>query len=304
MNSSSVSLPNPLFEEVIHIDDIGNLNDTEPELSPHISTMSDEFLQPSMSTLSENRDQTEQTDVNNIDISPLCAEKHETSSVTSKKVVSRNGLPTAEPIKLKMYSKFAKIDDSFDVGNSIVLVDTRIDANVQTEDSTSYRPSPHDNPLITAGIVSEDLAEIFTPPNEKIPQGRKRPLRIKSKARIMTSQEVVADLQNQQQQIDNTNRRREVAGQNISRKSCGTRQGRAIQVRRTSKRAAARKTNHVRNEEDNDCYVCTANFYWESQINKEKWVGCESEECPHWVCPRCVPPDFDYADDYFCNACA
>ena len=51
------------------------------------------------------------------------------------------------------------------------------------------------NPLVKAGIVSPSVADIFFPPDEEIPAGRKRPLRTKSTARIMSSDEVVAFVQ-------------------------------------------------------------------------------------------------------------
>ena len=317
MPSSSASLSNSLSEDLTQIDDIVHLEDIG-DFSPEIS-VSEEFLQSA--TASENDRQIETTEsISIVHVSDRDFEEKETSTtlINSETNVRPNVLSNV-PIKLKMVSKCAKVDDSFDVGNSIVVSDTMIDVGVQTENPTSYKSSPYDNPLITAGIVSEDLAEIFTPPDEKIPTGRKRPLRIKSKARIMTSQEVTDDLQNQMQEIEERNTRREAPAQRNTRgRNRGTRRlnprerpandrsstaGRTMQVKRKSNRVV-RKTRHVSNEDENDCYVCAANFYDESQINKDKWVGCESEECPHWVCPRCLPPDFDYNDDYFCDACA
>ena len=50
------------------------------------------------------------------------------------------------------------------------------------------------NPLVTSGIIFEELAKVFYPPDEKIPQGRKRPLRTKSKARVMTDHDVSQNL--------------------------------------------------------------------------------------------------------------
>ena len=52
------------------------------------------------------------------------------------------------------------------------------------------------------GIISPDLAAIFNAPDENIPQGRKRPLRIQSKARVMTSDEVVKDLEQQKKNLE------------------------------------------------------------------------------------------------------
>ena len=75
---------------------------------------------------------------------------------------------------------------------------------------------PCANPLITAGIISEDLAEIFTQADEKIPVGRKQALGAKSTARIMhdqTGADVIEDLENQQREIDTRNARKEATAQ-------------------------------------------------------------------------------------------
>ena len=40
------------------------------------------------------------------------------------------------------------------------------------------------------------------PPDEEIPTGEKRPLRIRSKARLMTDEDVIADLQKQREELN------------------------------------------------------------------------------------------------------
>ena len=44
-------------------------------------------------------------------------------------------------------------------------------------------------------------------------------------------------------------------------------------------------------------------FNAESKARESKWVGCKTEHCSHWVCPRCLDSDFDYNDNYFCPEC-
>ena len=83
----------------------------------------------------------------------------------------------------------------------------------------AYRFLPSANFLITAGIITKDLVEIFTPPDAKIPTGRKWPLRTKQKACVITSQEVIDDLQSHQQEIDARNARTEAVAQRTSRGS-------------------------------------------------------------------------------------
>ena len=57
------------------------------------------------------------------------------------------------------------------------------------------------NPLYISGIIPKETAEILLPPPSEVLPGRKRPLRIKSSARVMTSFEVVEDLQSQKAAI-------------------------------------------------------------------------------------------------------
>ena len=35
-----------------------------------------------------------------------------------------------------------------------------------------------------------------------------------------------------------------------------------------------------------------------------KWVGCDTDGCPHWVCTDCLPSGFDYQNDYICEHCS
>ena len=241
------------------------------------------------------------------------------SSVINNPVPTDNSnIEPNKPMKFHMFSKYAKTDDFYDVGDTISLVPTctMVDAGTQTEEvSTGFRPLPSSNVLVTSGIVSKDLAEIFTPPDEKIPAGRKRPLRTKSKARVMTSQEVIDDLLSQQQEIDSRIARREAAAQRgrgrgrggRGRRPQNSRQREDTPLLSTPRRPSNRVANINRNivsEDENECYICNINFYNESRVNKNKWVGCEGNGCPHWICPRCLPSDFDYNAEYFCDICA
>ena len=88
----------------------------------------------------------------------------------------------------------------------LLRIQLEILVSVQTNDAaTGDRLLPSANPFITAGIISKNSVQIFTPPDAKISTRRKRPLRTKSNAHVMTSHEVIADLQSQQQKIDARN---------------------------------------------------------------------------------------------------
>ena len=70
----------------------------------------------------------------------------------------------------------------------------------------SRASSFQENPLVAAGIVSAEMADLFTPPDEKIPAGRKRPLRQQSKARVMSGDEVYNDIRRQQDALEEKQR--------------------------------------------------------------------------------------------------
>ena len=99
------------------------------------------------------------------------------------------------PVKIKVWSKNSAVAPSNAPEGSIVLMDSSKSIDIQTSpqhnEATGYTP---DNPLVSSGIIAPELASIFYPPDEIIPAGRKRPLRQKSKARVMTSQEVFDDI--------------------------------------------------------------------------------------------------------------
>ena len=205
--------------------------------------------------------------------------------------------PEAEESKsicIKVYAKSSPIAPYDAAEGSIVLLENTKDAETQTDNDTVARKGATSNPLVTEGIISPDLAEIFYPPDEKILQGRKRPLRTKSQARVMTSQEVINDLNVQEQVIESRTARKEA---NIQRGRTNCRGKRVNRVNISAKN----RERTISNEEDNTCHECETNYYQESQINRRKWVGCET--CHHWVCPRCLPPNFNNKTDYYCNEC-
>lgn len=125
--------------------------------------------------------------------------------------------------------------------------------------SSASVPTPH--PLVKAGIVSPEMAEIFTPPEEVIPVGRKRPLRIKSTARVMTGDEIYADIQQQLKELNS---------------KCGKKGGKG-------KKAA--KPQKKQNEDDVLCYICATECLEENEAVRQLWAGCDT--CPNWACPRC-----------------
>ena len=158
------------------------------------------------------------------------------------------------------------------------------------------------NPLVKAGIVSPSVADIFFPPDEEIPAGRKRPLRTKSTAQIMSSDEVYSNIRRQRQEIEEKERRKIERQEEAKRK----RQNNNEQSRKRANqsRSSTRNKTARAQVEDNDCFVCELNYDRETEGLKEKWVGCDGPNCPHWICPRCLPIGFQYTDDYLCDDCA
>lgn len=237
-----------------------------------------------------------------------------------------------EPFKLKMFSKNFPTVNSFAPTDSIFVVPTQKDASTQTDppaqksEKESYRQNPTLNPLVTTGIIPRELAEIFTPPDEKIPVGRKRPLRTKSKARVMTSDEVMEDIRLQEEAIENegarkqqritrlANKKRKTGG---AKSTSGTRNDTGVPTstpsspvpstsgtrRCSSRKSKAKKRVSTESFEDNNCYKCSKKFEDDTRENQCKWVGCEEKGCPRWVCVGCLPQQFSYSDEYFCSEC-
>ena len=98
------------------------------------------------------------------------------------------------------------------------------------------------------GIISEELADVFYPPDEPIPAGCKRPLRIRSKARVMTAIEIYADISEQMNQITEQQLR---ASQRASNNSRGAASSRG----RGKRRERARRTVVTRVQDDNFFYI-------------------------------------------------
>ena len=124
------------------------------------------------------------------------------------------------------------------------------------------------NPLVKAGIVSPSVADIFFPPDEEIPAGRKRPLRTKSTARIMSSDEVYSDIRRQRQEIEEKERRKIERQEEAKRK----RQNNNEQSRKRANqsRSSTRNKTARAQVEDNDCFVCELNYDRETEGLKEK----------------------------------
>lgn len=157
------------------------------------------------------------------------------------------------------------------------------DENVQQEKIMSTSSKSYENPLLTCGIISQETAKVLLPPPEEILPGRKRTLRVKSCARVMTSKEVIDDLENQKTLI-------------LNKTQCKRKRG--VKVTKPAK-----KPNRDIEKEDSNCYICGADWGKDSLRNQTKWVGCESSNCPRWTCPKCLPENFNYSAEYFCNTC-
>lgn len=186
---------------------------------------------------------------------------------------------------------------------SIYLSKTAVDVGTQTNEDGTY---PAANPLVTHGLIPSELADVFRPPDAKIPVGRKRPLRIKSKARIMTAPEVVEDLVRQEEEIELRTAR--TAGKKTGQKTSRPpgREGTVMQKDQASSSSSSskkKKTSVRTTLEDNNCYICEINFYDVPRLSQRKWVGCETNGCPHWVCESCLPPNFNYESEYICDYC-
>lgn len=60
---------------------------------------------------------------------------------------------------------------------------------------------PVNNPLLTSGIISVETSKVLFLPQQEIPKGRKRPLSIQLKARVMPDESVEQDLDKQREEI-------------------------------------------------------------------------------------------------------
>jgi len=135
---------------------------------------------------------------------------------------------------------------------------------------------PAHHPLVKAGIVSSELAEIFTP-EEVIPVGRKRPLRIKSTATVMTGEEIHEDIKHQAKELNSKCEKKGVKGK--------------------------KKSKPQKKQDDDDvlCYICGIECLEENEAVRKLWAGCDT--CPNWSCPRCLSKNFDYQAEFMCLNC-
>ena len=169
----------------------------------------------------------------------------------------------------------------------------------------THVPKYKNNPLVKAGIITEDVAEVFFPPEEEIPVGRKRALRVQSKARCLTDDDVQEDLQRQRDQLKEKEERQRKRKEELEKKK---NEQAKKQVKRKTAVTQPKKTNPNAKRknaglEDNECFSCSIPWAQERSLLKSKWVGCKGRSCPHWVCPRCLPSGFDYKDSFFCLDC-
>ena len=102
----------------------------------------------------------------------------------------------------------------------------------------------------------------------------------------MTDITLTTDLQDQRNEIE--------AKENKKRK-------RASQSTPTANKKSRKSTNKI--VEDDFCYKCQDLYEDSSRMLKDLWVGCETEDCPQWCCPKHLESGFDYDADYYCDAC-
>ena len=155
--------------------------------------------------------------------------------------------------------------------------------------------SPSLNPLVTSGIVNAELAGIFYPVEEPVPEGRKRPLRIQSKARVMTNDDVISDILEQQKKLE-------------EKKKLAEERKRKRNEKTGSKGQPSKRKNRRAMTGDDFCCNCAIDYDEYPEHVDEFWVGCSGKvdgtDCTHWCCPRCVPQGFHPVDDtYFCSSC-
>ncbi|KAJ8041607.1 hypothetical protein HOLleu_12474 [Holothuria leucospilota] len=181
-----------------------------------------------------------------------------------------------------------------------------------------------ENPLVKYGIVSEELAAIFFPPKEDIPQGRKQALRMKSKARVMTADEVLEDIEKQKKELEEKQRKKEERLKERERKKAEKEKQEAEKRKRKEEAEARKKAKNEKtksmkqlnvtetvpvqedsddDQEDDFCSVCSKDFCDDPPEEQEQWVGCSRQGCHRWSCTECLPENFDYANDFFCQGC-
>ena len=148
---------------------------------------------------------------------------------------------------------------------------------------------------MTSGIVSAELAAIFYPVEEPVPDGWKRPLRIKSKARVMIGDEVMMKQQLQLAQ-------KKILAEEKKRKRATKPPCNGQQTKRQSQRRRA--------DDDDFCCICAIDYqdYEENQYLEEVWVACsgsvDDDLCTHWYCPACLRNLRVDKDSFVCSACA
>ena len=84
-----------------------------------------------------------------------------------------------QPTIIRFFARLSRQCLASEIQESIFATSTTRDVGTQTSESST---DPASNHLVAKGLVSKELYEILTPPDAKIPAGRKRPLRIQSKA--------------------------------------------------------------------------------------------------------------------------
>ena len=94
--------------------------------------------------------------------------------------------------------------------------------------------------MIKQGFVPVRYIDILKDPNDYVKPGMKRPLRVKSKAKVMTDVEVIQDIEGQITEIENK--------QDTKRKPNA--------VKPKSTQPPPKKRARV--TEDNDCYICAS----------------------------------------------
>ena len=131
-SSSSAPIENSLPEEGRN--DVSDINLDVNGILPDIS-ISEDILQSVMSDISNNNHQIEYTALTLSDTSNSCNAK-DNSHVQPDQQMKLN-------TKFHMFSKFARLDNTFHVGDTIKVVSTTVDVGVQTEDeATGYRSLP------------------------------------------------------------------------------------------------------------------------------------------------------------------
>ena len=167
---------------------------------------------------------------------------------------------------------------------------------------------PLQNPLLISGIISKETANILFPPDEEILPGRKRPLRIQSKARVMTADDVIEDLATQREIVlSKQQKKNDLAAKR--KEKCLAKSNVNAKRKKRSGTAQPKRTNKVVKNSNNDgleenhCYICDINWEDASTESKLKWAVCENDGCPRWICPNCLAPEHDYDAEYICIYC-